>query len=248
MNDEVENGSAGLSRNAGSEAPGMGGAPATMPVPRLSMAVRVAAPGSGDVTFIDSLQRMHSHMVGWSPTKQIEANIAGGHKLIAEDAARTPLVYCIARDQYMKRDDVGIVYQLNVLPLKQRNLIGASLIKGVFERAAYACKLVRPGHSGQLPLGINRVCAAGVPHRKRIQAKDSYFLAAEGARERRRSGSSGGTPYWFPSQTTGGAVREDRIVLPIPPGRIGAMPSRWCYRAFWSRRSICPRLCLGVRW
>jgi hypothetical protein len=26
------------------------------------------------------------------------------------------------------------------------------------------------------------------------------------------------TPYWYPHQTQGGAVAEDRIVLPIPPG------------------------------
>jgi len=26
------------------------------------------------------------------------------------------------------------------------------------------------------------------------------------------------TPWWFPSTTTGGSVRADRIVLPIPPG------------------------------
>jgi hypothetical protein len=26
------------------------------------------------------------------------------------------------------------------------------------------------------------------------------------------------TPWWFPSQTTGGSIREDRLVLPIPPG------------------------------
>src|SRR6185503_10045318 len=26
------------------------------------------------------------------------------------------------------------------------------------------------------------------------------------------------TPYWFPSKTDGGMMREDRIVLPIPPG------------------------------
>ncbi|MGH7178167.1 MAG: hypothetical protein ACREJC_12365, partial [Tepidisphaeraceae bacterium] len=25
-------------------------------------------------------------------------------------------------------------------------------------------------------------------------------------------------PYWFPSQTRSGAIREDRLVLPIPPG------------------------------
>jgi len=26
------------------------------------------------------------------------------------------------------------------------------------------------------------------------------------------------TPWWFPSKTSGGSIREDRIVLPIPPG------------------------------
>src|SRR5690606_16034519 len=26
------------------------------------------------------------------------------------------------------------------------------------------------------------------------------------------------TPYWFPSETTGGALRENRLVIPIPPG------------------------------
>ena len=29
----------------------------------------------------------------------------------------------------------------------------------------------------------------------------------------------GPTPWWFPSSTGGGAMREDRIVLPIPPGK-----------------------------
>src|SRR5437879_9684500 len=26
------------------------------------------------------------------------------------------------------------------------------------------------------------------------------------------------TPYWFPAQTSAGSIREDRLVLPIPPG------------------------------
>ena len=26
------------------------------------------------------------------------------------------------------------------------------------------------------------------------------------------------TPYWYPFQTSSGAIREDRLVLPIPPG------------------------------
>jgi hypothetical protein len=34
-----------------------------------------------------------------------------------------------------------MLYQLNVLPLRQRHLIGATLVKATFERAAYGCKL-----------------------------------------------------------------------------------------------------------
>src|SRR5688572_3168012 len=96
---------------------------AVAPVPRCTMTVRAAV--AADVPFIDQLQKMHSHMVGWFPTKQIEKNVEGGHILIAEEnnggtgvspvrAPRTggtpmpptPLGYIIARDQYMKRDDV----------------------------------------------------------------------------------------------------------------------------------------------
>ncbi|MGB7157971.1 MAG: hypothetical protein WBD40_07880, partial [Tepidisphaeraceae bacterium] len=51
------------------------------------------------------------------------------------------LGYVIANDQYFKRDDVGIVYQMNVVPGYQRGLIGASLLKAQFERSAYGCRL-----------------------------------------------------------------------------------------------------------
>ncbi len=52
-----------------------------------------------------------------------------------------PLGYIIANDQYFKRDDVGIIYQMNVAPGKQRGFVGASLLKAQFERSAYGCKL-----------------------------------------------------------------------------------------------------------
>jgi GNAT superfamily N-acetyltransferase len=52
-----------------------------------------------------------------------------------------PVGYCIGNDQYFKRDDVGIIYQVNVAPGKQRSLIGAMLVKAMFDRAAYGCRL-----------------------------------------------------------------------------------------------------------
>lgn len=74
------------------------------------------------------------------PTAQFEGKIKLGHVLTAEvDGERVG--YCIGNDQYFKRDDVGIIYQLNVVPGKQRGFIGASLLKAQFERSAYGCKL-----------------------------------------------------------------------------------------------------------
>src|SRR3954470_9002606 len=86
-----------------------------------------------DLPFIDRLQKMHSHMVGWMPGKQLEQKIEAGQVLVAEEVtghssrvtldglpgAECPasdkrqvtndirLGYCISQDQYMGRDDVG---------------------------------------------------------------------------------------------------------------------------------------------
>ena len=57
------------------------------------------------------------------------------------DAGVAPTGYVIATDRYFKRDDVGIVYQMNVVPGRQRGLVGATLLKAVFDRAAYGCRL-----------------------------------------------------------------------------------------------------------
>src|SRR3954451_14912227 len=111
---------------------------AIIPVPKIPISIR---PGTvEDIPFLDSLQKMHTKQVGWMPTAQFEGKIKLGHVLIAEsDGERVG--YCIGNDQYFKRDDVGIIYQLNVLPGKQRGFIGATLLKAMFDRAAYGCKL-----------------------------------------------------------------------------------------------------------
>lgn len=36
--------------------------------------------------------------------------------------------------------------------------------------------------------------------------------------QRRINADDAPTPYWYPCQTNGGAIREDRLVFPIPPG------------------------------
>jgi hypothetical protein len=129
-----------------------------VPVPRVAINIR---PGTlDDLPFIDSLQKLHTKQVGWMPTKQLEGKIKAGHVLVAEEVGGggsevedrieqpttdnpqpTRVGYAIGNDQYFKRDDVGIIYQLNVIPSKQRGLIGATLLKATFDRAAWTEKV-----------------------------------------------------------------------------------------------------------
>ncbi len=187
--------------------------PVSLPLPSVNVTIR---PGVlSDVPFLDSLQKLHTKQVGWMPTAQFEGKIKLGHVLIAESDAE-PVGYCIGNDQYFKRDDVGIIYQMNVAPGKQRGFIGGSLLKAQFERSAYGCKLYCCW------------CAQDIAANKFWEAMGFVALAFRSGsakksrthifwQKRIRSGDTI-TPYWFPSQTSSGSIREDRIVLPIPPG------------------------------
>jgi hypothetical protein len=127
------------------------------------------------------------------------------------------LGYIIAQDRYFKRrDDVGIVYQLNVGPVAQRKLIGATLLKAVFDRAAYGCRL------------FCCWCAQDIEANRFWEAMGFVPLAFRAGSEKKsrvhifwqtriRAGDAT-TPWWFPAKTDAGALREDRLVLPIPPG------------------------------
>src|SRR5688500_16776608 len=95
-----------------------------------------------DLPFFDGLQKQHSKQLGFFPRAQMEGYVENQWVLIAEDAATNqPLGYCSSRDRYLKRDELGVIYQLCVVPCDQRKLVGASLIKTVFERSAYGCRL-----------------------------------------------------------------------------------------------------------
>ncbi len=208
-----------------------------IPICRVPINVRVAA--MADLPFIDRLQKMHSKMVGWMPTKQLEGKIAAGQVIVAEESVdcgmlnvdggegapfqqstinhqQSLLGYCIFRDQYFKRDDVGIIYQLNVLPGKQRSFIGATLIKAMFDRAAYGCRLFCCWCAQDIEANYFWESLGFVPlaFRAGSRQKSRVHIFWQ---KRVRAGDTT-TPYWFPSQTTGGSIREDRLVFPIPPG------------------------------
>ena len=215
------------------------------PLPQAAVTIRQAT--FADVPFIDSLQRKHTKAVGWMPTGQLEGSVKQNRVLIAEQVAScellvasgedvvpsslttsnqqlttpTPVGYALASDGYFKRDDVGIIYQMNVEPGKQRSYVGAALLKAQFERSAYGCKLYCCWCAQDLAANKFWEAMGFVPLAFRTGAARVGNKA--GGRihifwqKRIRSGDAT-TPWWFPSETAGGAVRENRLVLPIPPG------------------------------
>jgi hypothetical protein len=207
-----------------------------VPLPRVGVVTRLAT--MDDLPFLDSLQKQHSKQVGYFPTKQFEGYIEMGGVLVAwasspcpaaavdeasgnEDTGRMPVLlgYVISRDRYLKRDELGVIYQLCVAPGFQRGLIGASLIQSVFERSAYGCKLyccwcaqdIAANYfwesMGFVPIAFR----AGSAKKKRVHIFWQRRINAEDMGER-------AMPYWYPCQTSSGAIGEGRLVFPIPPG------------------------------
>ncbi len=219
---------------------------AVPPLPRCTVRVRAAV--AGDLPFIDALQKMHGHMVGFFRLPQLEKEIEAGNILMAEeigikasrdqgikgqnvpnqpsvpgcrphDASMPQSIqigYIFFKDQYMKRDDVGIVYQLNVMPLRHRHLVGATLVKAAFEKAAYGCKLFCCWCAQDIQANWFWESIGFVPlaFRTGSRAKQRTHIFWQ----RRVRDNDDVTPYWYPAKTDNGAVAEERLVLPIPPG------------------------------
>ncbi len=196
-----------------------------------------------DVPFMDSLQKKTTKQVGWMPTKQFEGKVKAGHVLVAvvdsselivdrnadersslstiNSQPSTPVGYLIGNDQYFKRDDVGIIYQINVLPEMRRSLVAASLLKAQFERSAYGCRLYCCWCAQDIEANRFWEAMGFVPLAYRAGSEKRG--AKGGARvhifwQKKIRGSDDAVNWWFPAKTDQGALREDRIVLPIPPG------------------------------
>jgi len=218
----------------------IGTEPAMTLVPRIEVTIRQGT--SADVPFIDALQKKHRNQVGFMRRQQLEEYVEGGFVLVAESSpschsrapgcgnpaveeldarlrghdGAQPLGYCIAKDRYFKRDDVGVIFQLNVEPGSQRSLIGAALVNAAFQRAAYGCKLFCCWCAQDIEANYFWESVGFVPlaFRAGSEKRSRVHIFWE---KRIREGDES-TPYWYPSQTNAGAIREDRLVLPIPPG------------------------------
>ncbi len=209
-----------------------------VPQPTEQLNIRIAT--IADIPFIDSLQKMYSKELGFMPTAWLEGKIARNEILIAEGIGDrvqglgnanssslspnpyplTPLGYIIAQDRYLKRDDLGIIYQLVVIPLKQRGFIGAALLKAQFDRSAYGCRLYCCWCAQDLVANHFWESMGFVPlaYRNGSESRTKHG----GVRvhifwEKKIRGNDDACHWWFPSKTDQGALRADRLAFPIPP-------------------------------
>jgi ribosomal protein S18 acetylase RimI-like enzyme len=184
-------------------------------IPRIGISIRAGT--VDDLPAIDALQKGSGKALGYFPTAQLRGYIETGGVLVGCDPSGKLIGYLISRDRYLKRDELGVIYQLCVDPSARRSLVGAALVKAAFERAAYGCRLFCLWCAQDLEanrfwesLGFVPIAfRAGSGKRKRVH----IFW------ERRVRADDLVTPYWFPAQTSGGALRDDRLVFPIPPGK-----------------------------
>ena len=137
----------------------------------------------------------------------------------------SPIGYLIAADRYCRRDEIGYVTQINVLPEYRRHLVAAKLLQAQFDRSAYGCRLY--GCWCAQDLKANEFWEAmgftAIAFRtgSRTKGKDATGKSAPRIHlfwQKRIRPSDTTTPWWYPAKTEGGEMREDRLVFPIPAG------------------------------
>lgn len=189
-----------------------------LPAPRVAMRVRVGT--LDDLPFMDALQKAHSKQLGFFPRAQMEGYLNAGHVLVAEEAASGErLGYVASRDRYLKRDELGVIYQLCVAEAGRRKLVAATLLRDVFARSLYGCRLYCCWCAQDLAanrfweaLGFQPIAFRTGSRTKGAKGKPRVHIFWQ---KRVRDDV---TPWWYPSETGGGAIRENRLVLPIPIG------------------------------
>ena len=204
---------------------------AIIPIPKIDVSVRVAT--LADVPFMDALQKRNGKALGHFTWKQFEEYVEMGSVLVAEADVKREYVkreeasphvftssrfmgYIIHRDRYLKRDELGVIFQLCVTQGEQRKLVGATLVREAFARSAYGCRLyclwcaqdLEANHFweslGFVPIAFR----AGSANKRRVH----IFW------QKRIVEGDSQSQWWYPFQTAGGALRADRVVFPIPAG------------------------------
>ena len=194
----------------------------TLPVPTPDVAIRPAT--VADLPLLDRLQKRYNKELGYFPRGQYEGYLKQDAILIAHERGEVGrggrpgagVGFILYKDRYLKRDELGVVYQLCVDGGRQRGLVGAALLRAAFERSAYGCRLFCCWCAQDLPANRFWEAMGFVPlaFRAGSERKSRVHILWQ----RRVNAGDEATPYWYPFQTSGGAMRADRLAFPIPPG------------------------------
>ena len=221
---------------------GVAGSPLVMlPGVRADEDIRFRVATQGDFGWIDAMQKAESDKLGFLMESAIRKRLGKGQVVVAEvrgagggedmvAEAPTSAGYCMFSDRYMTQGNVGIIYQLNIKPEWRRSLVGAGLVREVFDRSAYGTRLYglwcrqdlaanefweslgftpiafRTGARNERKKGAEP--AVHIYWQRHIRAKDRAALYA---------GENVEQGWWYPYETQGGLLAESRVVLPIPP-------------------------------
>jgi ribosomal protein S18 acetylase RimI-like enzyme len=154
---------------------------------------------AADLPAIDAMQKRHSRALGFFPREQMRQYVENGWVLVAEEvrgeAAKAGkagglLGYVASRDRYLKRDELGVIYQLCVDEGARRRLVGAQLIKAVFDASAYGCRLYCCWCAQDLAanrfwesLGFTAIAYRAGARGKRVASEKWPVASADGAGE-----------------------------------------------------------------
>ena len=144
----------------------------------------------------------------------VDINAASARSM--NDQSYTFAGYLIGNDRYRHRDELGVIFQMCVAPAYRRSLVAAHLLKAQFERSAYGCKLYCCWCAQDIEANRFWESMGFVPiaFRAGSEKRDRLHIFWQ----RRIRAGDNETPWWFPSETTGGMMDASRIALPIPPG------------------------------
>jgi hypothetical protein len=177
----------------------------------------VIRPGTlKDAGFIDQMQKIFKGHLGFLYSGTIEKKISTGDVLVAVDSNDVPYGFIMGTQSYDRNDQVSRIDQIGVVPMKQRRQVGGALLAEWINRLPYGVLLIccwcaqdlREGRfweaQGFLPLAFR---AGG-----QTQGRVHIFW------ERRVRSDDVQTPFWFPKETSNGAMAAARLILPLPPG------------------------------
>ena len=196
------------------------------------VSVRLATPE--DLPWIDGLQKKNAKAVGFQFMAALQKRVEKGDMIVAELSDGERVGYLMGTDRYYQRDDVGIIYQICIEEKYRRSLVAGMLLQAQFDKSAYGCRLYCCWCAQDLAanrfweaMGFVPIAFRTGSEKNKVKGPDGKVLPGPRMhifwQKRIRSGDTGdlnegGTPWWFPSETRGGAMGASRVALPIPPG------------------------------